>query len=436
MKISKYVPLILGMALLLSSCDAFVPVPTPTPTLVPTPTSTDVPPTATSLPPTSTFTPEPTPSATPIIPVCLPVREGRQPLAQESFENYPAVILRFLNDGGSPEEMAAAFFLRKMNSNNEPVVVRELTGDGKRDVLVNVLNPDAPSAGMLLIFSCFEETYRLGYAQFTAPQDIDLDLLLIQDLNADGLEDLIVTSKSCGAHTCVEEIRILIWDGETFQNRLVDGTDELPSPSAKISDFDGDGIYNLEVTTGGFSSVGAGPQRESTYVYEYDSESGTWIYADQLIGPSSFRIHKVHDADAAMKRGEYAIASLLFEQVIADAALEESVLLDWLNPILEKQILSAYSSYKRIVAATLAGDLAHAEALLEEFHLQVDDGDQAVFAELAEVFIFAYGTGGIGPGCSAAQAFAAQNYSVILAPLGAEIYGYANLNYTPDDICP
>lgn len=358
------------------------------------------------------------------------------PLAEVGFEDYPQVLSGFLNAGGSPEELAASLLLRELNYNGEPVIVSDVTGDGQQDVLVNVLNPAYPPSGVLLAYTCAGGEYQLTYSQLSPPNYHTPTVLLIQDLNADGLVELIVNSRSCGAHTCIEDIRILAWDGEGFQSLLADSTEELPYPKVQITDYNQDGVYSLEVTGTAVGSVGAGPQRELTYTYDYDPADGTWKFASRADGPSSFRIHVVHDADAAMKRGEYEIASLLLEQVITDAALQEPGLLDWLNPVLERQVLSAYSYYKRVVAEILLGNQAQAEALLVAMHETYDETAQVPFVEMAEVFSFAYLAGGMEAACDAAHAFAAENKPVILDPLGPSVYGYANPEYTPEDVCP
>ena len=342
----------------------------------------------------------------------------------------------FLNAGGSPEELAVALLLRELNYNGEPVIVSDVTGDGRQDILVNIMNPAYPPGGIFLAYTCSGGKYELTYSQVSPPIYHTPTVLLIQDLNADGLVEMIVNSRSCGAHTCFEDIRILVWDGAQFQNLMAGSTEELPYPNVQITDYNQDGIYSLEVTGTAIGSVGAGPQRDVTFMYDFDPADGTWKFTSQANGPSSFRIHVIHDADAAMKRGEYAIASLLLEQVIADAALEESGLLDWLDTALEKQVLSAYSYYKRVVAETLTGNQALAEDLLVEMHEAYDNTPQAPFVEMAEVFSFAYFGGGMESACDAAQAFAAENRFVILDPLGPSVYGYANPEYRPEDVCP
>jgi len=58
------------------------------------------------------------------------------------------------------------------------------------------------------------------------------------------------------------------------------------------------------------------------------------------------------------------------------------------------------------------------------------------YAELARKFQEAYPAGGIPNGCAAARQFAADHPQEILVPLGSAVFGYANPDYSPLDICP
>jgi hypothetical protein len=198
-----------------------------------------------------------------------------------------------------------------------------------------------------------------------------------------------------------------------------------------VTDFDGDGVYTFEATGTAIGSVGAGPQRDRIRVWEYDSATGYWVFSSETLGPSDFRIHVVHDADAAMRRGEYLIAALLYQQVIEDDALK-----DWMDFSLERAYLSAYSYFKRIVAESFLGELEQANDLLEEMARLYIETDQQAYVEMSGLFVEAFLTGGEEAGCTAAHEYAALNPETVLAPLGSATFGYANPDYEPEDICP
>ena len=56
--------------------------------------------------------------------------------------------------------------------------------------------------------------------------------------------------------------------------------------------------------------------------------------------------------------------------------------------------------------------------------------------EMALTFLESFSTDGQAAGCAAVHAYAAQHESQILEPLGSDVYGYFNPDYSAEDICP
>lgn len=403
---------------------------TESPTLEPvveeiTPTSTDPPIVDT---PTPTWEP-------PASPNCLEL-SAHEPLEETSYENYPQAILEYLNGGASTEELAAELRSRGIAFDPDPekfppVRVYDLTADGVYDVIVSIINPHLPPQGALMVYTCSDAQYSLTHievadANFSAPAVVG-----VQDMNADGQKELITSSESCGAHTCFQDVRIFSWNGAGFDNLLQGSTGDLPEPSFQITDYDRDGVYDFEGVGTTIGSVGAGPQRDQLHVWEYNHQAGYWMVTSVSMGPSNFRIHKVHDADASMRRGEYIIADILYQQVISDDAL-----LDWIDFDRERLNLSAYAYFKRVVAASSLDDLEKAMTLYAEMAAIYSNKVQAAYVEMALAFLESFSTDGQAAGCAAAHAYGAQNPFQILEPLGSEVYGYFNQDYSPEDICP
>jgi outer membrane protein assembly factor BamD (BamD/ComL family) len=112
-------------------------------------------------------------------------------------------------------------------------------------------------------------------------------------------------------------------------------------------------------------------------------------------------------------------------------------LVDWQDPEQEIANLSAYSLYKIAVLHLIQGDADRARItfdLLDKRYLSQDFG--YMYAELASVFRESYELEGLANACVATQEFAEGHSKEILSPLGSEIYGYANRDYFPNDICP
>ncbi|MEN8243106.1 MAG: hypothetical protein ABFS17_14425, partial [Chloroflexota bacterium] len=252
---------------------------------------------------------------------------AHDPLPEAAYEEYPAAIMAYLNQGASPEELAVELIVRELGPNEQPVRAEDLTGDGIRDLVVSIFNLQIQPQGGMMIYTCVAGQYQLDYISLAGPSEHAPEALVIQDLNADQLPDLVYTKTNCGAHTCFDDVEIVSWVDGVFVDLVEGSTTDLPNPSAQLTDYDRDGIYSLEVVGTAVASVGAGPQRDQTKIWEYDPDEGLWKFASESLASSPFRIHLVHDADDAMLRGEYQIGSLLFAQVVT-----EEDLLDWLNP--------------------------------------------------------------------------------------------------------
>ncbi|KAA3644997.1 MAG: hypothetical protein DWQ07_16485 [Chloroflexi bacterium] len=410
-----------------------------------------IPPTETPLPPapptetTETLETAPTeaPPPTPISQAfaCVPPAAHEQ-LQPTVFENYPNAILDYLNAGGTAEELAVD--MEALGINNPPplpdtapitAASADFTGDGLLDIAVSFINAEVQSAtppGMLVIYTCSTNIYSISHLEISSESNGAPAIVSSIDLNNDLLADVIYSNTNCGASTCFQSVQILTWNGEFFEPRLEGSTNELPYPDIQLVDYDQDMIYSLEIVSGGSGSVGAGPQRPVMQTWDHNSETGLWQAGEQTLGPSDFRIHLIHDADDAARRGEYEIALLLYEQ-----AVNSDELRDWSNHTEERRTLSAYARFKMVALNTFLENEGQAQQVLQQMQqTYLSNQPQFVFVQMAEEFLLGYFEGGTDLGCTAAHVYAAQNADRVLVPLGPVIYGYTNREYSPIDICP
>jgi hypothetical protein len=441
MSMKKLLPIILSV-LVLTACSALSPAvtqaPSPTsaqPTEVPVVTAIDIETSPDEDDTSATENDLPGPTETPVIPastgaICVPTA-SHPDLAYTNYQEFPQAILDYLNAGASPEELAVTLIINDLGPKEQPVWAEDLTGDGVREVVVTVFDEQLATQGALLIFNCKNGQYQLNHTAISSQEAHAPRLRHIQDINTDGIHEVVFSSTHCGAHTCFEDIQILAWNGTEYLNKLEGSTLEFPYPDIKLTDFNHDGIYNLEVTGTVIASVGAGPQRDSVNIWEYDPASTTWKLSEDFFAASDFRVHQMHDAEDAMDRGEYQIASLLFQQVIEDDSL-----LDWADPDSERAYLSAYSYFKRIMAAVFLEDRPTALDLFEELDELYGVSDQYAYADMAQAFLTDSETLGLEGGCRAAIQYARTNKAVVLDPIGSAVFGYANRDFEPEDICP
>ena len=351
------------------------------------------------------------------------------------FAAFEQTVLGFLNQGGSTEALDAALYAAGVANQPLAVAAADLTGDGWQDVVVSIYDPQSgsvPPGGLLLIYSCQEAHFILAYREPSVEAWGAPGIRYLQDLNADRRAELVTGSVTCGVHTCFEQVKVLGWSGDNFENLLVGETTDLPYPDIRLVDPDGDGVFDLEVAGGGFGSVGAGPQRTLTRHWRYDPATGRWQDSRDLLAPSNYRIHVLHDAETAALARDYDQALLDYGRVVSDPTL-----VDWIDPEVEKANLAAYALFKTAVVNLIQNQLDLAQATFDQLADTYPPGTKGhAYVELAVAFQAAYPAGGVSSGCAAAQKYAADHPDQVLLPLGSAVYGYANRDVSPQDICP
>lgn len=357
------------------------------------------------------------------------------PLNATAFSEYPQAALTFLDNGGTPEMLDAALSQAGIANQPRAVATTDMTGDGKYEVVVSIFDPASttlPPSGALLIYVCQEGQYVLPL-QLLSPEGWGaFGIRYLTDVNNDGPVELITSAATCGASTCFEEVQILAWNGSTFEDRLRGTTTDLPYPDIRLDDPEGDGTLDLKVVGTGMGSVGAGPQRDVSRVFEYDPLTRHWIQQPDTFEPSNYRIHILHDADAAARNGDYLAALGLYGRVVYDTTLQ-----DWLNPEKERADLAAYALFQSGVLYLLADQTEYAQTTFAQLQSAYPVGTpQYGYVELAAAFRQAFSSGGKEAGCAAVQEYATQHPAEILTPLGQESFGYGNPTYTPENLCP
>jgi hypothetical protein len=202
-------------------------------------------------------------------------------------------------------------------------------------VAVSIYDPASsliPPGGKLLLFVCQEGVYRMLLHQASAEGSGAPGIRYLQDLNRDGIAELVVGSPTCGASTCFEEVQILGWTGADFEDLLVGSTIEIPSPVINLLDPQEDGVVDLEISGGGYGSVGAGPQRSKSMVWPYNPSTARWQDPQERLESSNYRIHVLQDADQAARKRQFEQALPIYGRVVDDTGL-----IDWVEPELEKQ---------------------------------------------------------------------------------------------------
>jgi hypothetical protein len=365
--------------------------------------------------------------------ICIP-RGDSGSLLGGPFDTYPFAIQQFLNRGGWVDDLDKALYDVEIASLPVPVAVADMTGNGFEEMVVSIFDPGSvhlPPAGMLLIYTCDRQEFSLIYQEDSRPIGGAPVIRFLQDLNADGISELVVSSASCGAHTCFERVKVIGWDGSQFINRLEGDTDDLPYPTIYLEPSTKEGIFNLLISGSGFGSVGAGPQRNITRIWSFDQNTQRWRVDSTQFEPSAYRIHILHDAGAAAKDGDYQQALMLYNRAISDTTLD-----DWVDPALEKAWISAFARYQLVAIYSMLDRITFASTILGEMEKAYpQDSQQHGYFQMAAAYLDSYMEEGAEAGCAAAIEYATAHPD-ILDPLGPQIFGYGNPAYKQEDICP
>jgi tetratricopeptide (TPR) repeat protein len=410
----------------------------PVPQASPTITGTLAP----SLTPTLRYTPTITPTFNPRLqptmtrspPETCPAAASPGPLQLTNlFDDFYAAadeILAYLNEGGSIAEVQRA--LGEMEAKTE-LIVADLTRDG---VLLSV-QPN------------ISDPYFSG-----------LDLIS-QDLNSNGVADLVIESSYMGARNSTLNVEVYEWDGDEFVSLIPEAVHHpyhalghiMFDPGVQVSMFNGhmelediDRNGTIEIILRGGVEYGyigqlSAPQSVEIHTWMWNGEE--FNFYDVAFSQPTLKIHAVQAADVASQLSDYAEALDLYWQAIKDPALEawnverNEWMPEWTDPGTptpthpppdpdQGDRVEAYARFRIVVTNLLLGHSEEAEAQYQnllDLHPAGNPGHP--YAQMATRL-----------GCAAARTFAEENSGEILGSLGWAVYGEANRDYDAEDICP
>ncbi|MCJ7706777.1 MAG: VCBS repeat-containing protein [Anaerolineales bacterium] len=389
------------------------------------------------LPGTPAATPDSFASPVPatLAPGACPVPPGTpEPPELTNLSTLAAGIPAYLNGGGSLEALRQTLEAEGLfPSGSIGWALMDFTADGLDDLALSVIDRSStavPQAGGFFLYVCDGRSYGLAYA---SPALADTGAPIVhaaQDLNGDGLTDLLIGYPVCGAHTCLERIEVLMWAGATLQNRLTGTSQDLPTPGIDLVGPTDNGSYQIAISASGVGSIGAGPFRPFTRTWSWDPQSGAFVVSDETRETTNYRFHVLEDADQAAREGDYTAALDLYYRIVTDDTLA-----DWVNPETERANLTAYAMFREMLTRLLMSDYGDAQVdygILQNGYPAGSTG--SAYAAMATAFWEKYvPTADVAAACAAAQAFASEHASEVLDPL---YFGYSNPTYTASDVCP
>lgn len=409
--------LCLCAALVVGCGDGAVPPPTPTATVVPpTPTAT--------VRPTATPTVRPTPVAIPAQP--------------DDFAAYPRVIADYLTVAGataiSPpclKDLLREWAMPETDDASR-CVLGNTDSDPAGEIVAVLTAPPLPSGvevqANVVVFDARNGRYDVAFESASMPEQPALImpesrvLLAASDINADGRGELAYVTTLCGAHTCSDTVHIFTGTADGYHNLSGEGF-TMAFADISLTDRDDDGIQELVMHGGLIGSIGAGPQRARTEVYDWDGTRYTLV--ETTYDPSNFLYLRLRDADDAFAADRYLEATDLYRHALEDASL------DLWKPGGRAE-LDPYALF-RIALSLLAGGEAPGEAVAA-LDRAIEGYPGSAHGELARAFRDSYlARGDLSAACQAARDYAAVNLDRFTT-LGD--YGYANPEFDVVLLCP
>lgn len=442
--------------------------PYPTLTLYPTSTITTTPTPVTPVQiPVSTFEADKAITQTPLPPAQCPpsTKDISIPDLDTLNQNqdfFEETILEILNKGGIREVVTKLSKEQAYADINH----EDLTHDYVPELIIsNRFN----IPGYLSVFGCDDGEYK-KLLTVDAVYDYTPRVLKIQDLNLNGMPDMVLVETVC--HYCLG-VRILEWNGQEFQSLIREwyidpSRNEISSSDmggldgiaeAKVMDTDQNGTYEVVVQGGVPSALGDvylnGPYRSRTIIYMWDGLY--YSISSRKYSHPEYRFQAIQDGDAAAIHGNYEEALTFYQDVIfsdqlkgwsaderenlraqANVMYTGSPTPTPLPPHNEDYFpLSAYARFRIVVLHALNGYQNDAQVVYDTLQEKFPDGTAGhPYAEMAKAFWDEFLVSeNIELSCHQAVEYA-DSHPDILLPLNGPEFSFWSKTYYPFDVCP
>jgi hypothetical protein len=226
-------------------------------------------------------------------------------------------ILSFLNQGGSISAVTTR--LEKINNVRGVFggnfVFADLTNDNKPEFILQ----DYSVVTGISVFTCESGKYQL----FPALKQYPMDIRSIEDINGNGIPELIISGGFCSGSGCIE-LGIYEWDGNTYRE-LSNNQIWISGPrSVEIKeDYDHDGVKEIILSgeyPGSCCMDLTTPWRFKTVIYSWDGN----IYSESYVSfdKAQYRFQAIQDADRELLYGNLDSALAYYQDAIFSDKLE------------------------------------------------------------------------------------------------------------------
>jgi len=392
-----------------------------------------------------TSTPPP-PTALAPASACPAPANPTPPARPALFSDIPAALIPYLSAGATPtatRDLLTAWGVI-FDAPEGSVTLggvyqgRFLAGADLGTVVV-IFDPDAQTpalrAGDVVVYTCADGAVQLAYRAQDDPLFAGSvgypRVLSAADVTGDGVDELSFVAGECGASTCFDVVTILSLQAGGASNLIPDFAPH-PFPAFAFAPAADSAAQDLIVHVGQYGSLGAGPQRNTVETWSWTGSVFTLTRV--VVDPPLYRVHALHDADAAFRAGDFATAATLYQRVVSDPGLRAW---DGLAPLRdEDKVLGAFAQFRLVELAARQQDTAALAAAYEALKQATPQGSPGeLYGALGDAFYSVYTAGGnYAQACDAAVKFAEKTANVYIL-LGSQTFGYANYDYLPADMC-
>ncbi len=350
-------------------------------------------------------------------------------------------VFEFLNAGGDPTLISES--LKDPSGNviqNSQLIITDANADGSDDIILSVSFFDQDAGGLsfhplgVLYFFCCNNGKYVSQVFDLGGYIYDIDVRDIDDLNGDGIPELIIEYTWAGS-VCVDHIAVLGWVGQSWEYILQ--TDGTCPGDVVVLDLDTDGVKEIVFT--GYTR-GKGALRGMTLTYAFNGQRYELVSEELL--PSSARIHFLQDAQIAFDEGNFVKAAQLYQIAAIDSDLINFPSFYELRNYLAGiagSYQSAFAYFRAVILWTYLDASANIEFVESAMRNSYGIGEPGFeFVDLLDRFISELDAGATFEGaCNKIEIYAELTYpnlAGIEGHLGE--FGDSNVGYTHYELCP
>ena len=353
---------------------------------------------------------------------------------------------------------AAQQIVKEPESVPAPIVM-DVTNDGLPEIILSGESSDGFGWGSIFIVGCKNSSY-IALEEISSHEYPSPELWSVQDLNGNGIPEIVTATRTCGGFGSCWVIDILEWNGESFQDLADEQINDEISPlleNMEFKDIDDNGTTEIIVSRGLPShpdNLSDGTWRKYTETYSWNGKA--YMQMGSTVSPAQFRFQAIQDGDHEMEKHNYALALHHYQDAIFSDKLEgwsfDRYLYSknnfWTSPnstpvptplpdSMEYPSLAAYAYYRIMLIHMIQGYESDAGTVYKTLHQKFENDPYGQpYVEMAATFWDTYqSTSNKYDSCAAAIKYAAEHPD-ILTPLGSYYHGRQSHFYDPADVCP